>query len=399
MSSGKFEKVTSVLNQLILPSNTKKVNFAYRNYAEDIFMSKEKLGASIDQANASASTPAFGTTVVYSINPGNFVSKPYLYLTITGDTTAVSTNMLGFNCIDKIEVWHGIKLMEYSGETLAQVLMNYAQDDETRTALQTFAGGAGSTLAAQVYEYCIPLLFCDDPHSILGGNNVLYPTHLINADLQFKVTYKAQAKILSTVGTVTGFTNAQLRYTSTWMNQEELKLDQKDYELFVYDIRQIQSAATACVSGTFKEFDLTSFNEDAEIMDILFKCISSTNVTALQMFQATQPTSYKLQINSHDWYIPDTITEAEFNNYIKQGYNNYLYSTYKQQKADPYLHVKSENTGMINETYLTNGVNLKNKTIKLFLNIATATYTLNFVAILKKKLKFSKNSIQQIYVE
>lgn len=397
----KFEKVNSVLGQLVLPSNTKKVNFAWRNYAEDIYMSKEKLGSCIEQANASASAPSFGTTVVYSVNPGNFLSKPYLYLTITGDGTAVSTNMLGFNCISKIEVWHGKKLMEYSGETLAQVLMNYAQDDETKTALQTYAGGAGGTLGSSVvYEYFIPLLFCDDPHAILGGNNVLYPTHLFKADLQFKVTFKAQASILSTVGAVTGFTNAQLRYVSTWMDEGNLELNKNNYELFVYDVRQINSGAVSCTSGVEKEFDITSFNENAEIMDILFKNITAANITALQVFQNTQPTNYRFQVNSKDWYYPDTVAEAKFNNYQKQGYDNFLYSTYVQNKVDPYLHVKSENAGMINETYLTNGVNFKYKTLKVFIKQASSTsFTVNFVAILKKKLKFSGNSIEEIYVE
>ena len=399
-TNSKFDKLATVLDQTVMPSNTKKVPFVYRDYSQDIIMSKEKIASNIAQANASSSAPLFGTTVVYSINPGDFMSKPYLRLTITGDGTAVSTNMLGFNCISKVEVWHGKKLMEYSGETLAQILMAYARDDEARAALQTYAGGAGGTLTATTWEYYVPLLFAEDPHSILGGTPTYYPTGLIKADLQFKVTYKAQASILSTVGTVTGFTDAQLRYTSTWMNETELQLDKKNYELFVYDYRQINSGAVSCSSGVAKEFDITSFNENAEIMDILFKCISAANITALQVFQNTEPTTWRFQVNSKDFYYPDTKTEGKFNTYMLKGYDNYLYSTYVQQKVDCNLHAKVQNAGDAYDTFMTNGVNFKYKTLKLFLTMGSSTsFTVNFVAVLKKKLRFVNNSIEEIYIE
>lgn len=402
-TSSKEAKVNSILNETILPGSVKKVKYLWQNI-DNIRQVSGKIH-SCQQKCPRVGTLNFGDMKVWNIPKKKFISQPILKLQVLGTTSTVAPDMFGVACIDKIEIYHNQKILEYSGQNLAQLLMHYAKDDTWKANMYTDLGGNGLTMAATTYTYYIPIFTgFEHPQQIYNKFIEPYYTGLMDNTLDIQITFKSAANSFSTPDTQTAFTLCDLYYTDYYGEPNELGILTTSYKRFIYDIKYINQKY-AFVTGTENAINISAVcNDNVEVHDIIWQTVTEANwETAKNYNQGAAPVFFRFNADGNDWYkSSDGNAIDDFTFYYKKKYGRVpqfsATATSYFQLTDPYTHEISDNySSSLDELIITPGIKLNLKQPLLIIKLTTGNYYLSLCCIRKRVAIYDGNFINFKY--
>ena len=397
-------KVASIMDIVGIPNSTKKIKYLWQNI-NDIREVRGKIHSCKEICSAGQGLQ-YGDKKVFTIPTKKFISRPVLKLQITGTTSVVTPDLWGLACIEKVEITHNSKIIEYNGEDLAHIIFHYCNRDELKALYYSQMGGNGATLSAIVFTAYIPIYTGFEHPSQLSNGKFIEPyyTGLLNSTLDIAITFKTAANSLKTPDTITSFTTCELYYQSYWAEQLEMSTLTTSYERFIYDIKYFRSKKTF-VSGVEQSIDISSLcNDNVQVHDIIFQLISDTNWTTNKYYnQGSAPTNFILNVDSSDWYkssnnnagITDYNWDYELKYTRKSSFAGSTTSYY--YLVDPFLHEISDNySSTLDETIITPAVKMNQKVPTLKIIFATgADYWLICTCLRRKLLQYNGNFITE----